>query len=168
MTDDASTQAPRLGDEEARAATIADRTTREKAALIDQLRRTPIVQMACEKNGVSRQTFYRWRKEDEAFANAAAESLRDGIDLMNDMAEGQLLSGVRDGNLGAITYWLKHRHPAFGNKIDITANLKHSTEHLTPEQEAAIAEALKLASLTPDNPSISFPPPSHGTSDESQ
>ncbi|MEK7218101.1 MAG: phBC6A51 family helix-turn-helix protein [Patescibacteria group bacterium] len=162
MADDAPAQAQRLGDEETRAATTAERTAREKATLIEQLRRTPIVHAACEKTGVSRQTFYRWRKADEAFAKAADEALSDGIALMNDMAEGQLLSGVRDGNLGAITYWLKHRHAAYGNKIDITAKLRHTTEHLTPEQEAAIAQALKLASLAQGDPSIFFPPDSNG------
>jgi ACT domain-containing protein len=130
---------------------IDARKAREQAMLLDQLRKMPIVQIACEKAGVSRATYYRWKKEDEKFAEAADEALQDGVTLVSDMAESQLLSQIRDNNLGAIMYWLKHRNPNYNNKLEVTARLKTVDNELTPEQEAAIAEALKLASFTEED-----------------
>ncbi|MFA6038703.1 MAG: phBC6A51 family helix-turn-helix protein [Candidatus Peribacteraceae bacterium] len=152
-----------------RKAVIDARKAQEQATLLEQLRKLPIVQVVCEKAGVSRATYYRWRKEDPAFASSADEALHDGTALVSDMAESQLLSQIRDGNLGAVMYWLKHRNPNYNNKLEVTARLKHETDQLTPEQEAAITEALRLASFTEDEPSDSFsslPPSSHGETPE--
>ena len=146
---------------------IDARKAREQAALLEQLRKMPIIQVACEKAGVSRATYYRWRKEDEAFTTSADEALQDGVNLVSDMAESQLLTGIRDGNLGAVMYWLKHRNANYNNKLEVTARIKQDNEALTPEQEAAITEALKLASLTDeDAPSTSLPPSDNGQATE--
>ncbi|MDD5751238.1 MAG: hypothetical protein PHS73_01830 [Candidatus Peribacteraceae bacterium] len=147
-------------------ATIEVRKAQEQALLLDQFRKLPVVSVACEKTGIGRASYYRWRQEDSEFAKAADEALMDGTNLVSDMAESQLLSQIRDGNLGAVMYWLKHRNPHYNNKLEVTARLKHEDDNLTPEQEAAITEALRLASLTEDDPStssISLPPSSHGT-----
>lgn len=146
-------------------AAVKVRKTQEQMLLIEQLRKLPVVSVACEKTGIGRASYYRWRQEDPAFAAAADEAIADGTNLVSDMAESQLLSQIRDGNLGAVMYWLKHRNPNYGSKLEVTAKLKHEDDDLTPEQEAAIAEALRLASLTVDEPtpSISLPPSSHGT-----
>lgn len=146
---------------------IEARKAREQAMLLEQLRKMPIIQVACEKAGVSRATYYRWRKEDEAFAASADEALQDGVSLVSDMAESQLLTGIRDGNLGAVMYWLKHRNANYNNKLEVTARIKQDNESLTPEQEAAITEALKLASLTDeDAPSTSLPSSDNGQAAE--
>ena len=79
----------------------------QKQALCEQLKKTPIVQLACEKVGVGRATYYRWRKEDEEFSRNADESLCEGVKLMNDMAESQLLSAIKNQNMTAIIFWLK-------------------------------------------------------------
>ena len=36
-----------------------------KELLVEQLKKTPIVQVVCEKIGVSRASYYRWRKDDK-------------------------------------------------------------------------------------------------------
>jgi len=147
-------------------ATVEARKTQEQALLIEQFRKLPVVSVACEKTGIGRASYYRWRQEDPEFTKAADEALMDGTNLVSDMAESQLLSQIRDGNLGAVMYWLKHRNPHYNNKLEVTARLKHEDDNLTPEQEAAITEALRLASLTEDDPStssISLPPFSNGT-----
>lgn len=129
-------------------ASIETRKSAEQASLLEQLRKLPIVSIACEKTGIGRATYYRWKKEDEDFAKAADEALSDGTQLVSDMAESQLLGAIRDGNLGAVMYWLKHRNPHYNTKLEITARLKQVEDALTPEQEAAITEALRLASLS--------------------
>ena len=118
-----------------------------KEELIKKLRSTPIVQIACKQVGVSRATYYRWRKKDQKFLKATDKALAEGISLMNDMAESQLLKAIRENNMTAIIYWLNHRHKAYSNRIEVTA--KHEVIHkLTVEQKESVKKALMLASLT--------------------
>ena len=129
---------------------IEIRQTKDKELLLEQLKKTPIVQVACQKVGVGRATYYRWRKEDNEFAKAADSALQEGSLLVNDMAESQLLSAIRDKNLGAIIFWLKSHHPAYTTKMEVTAQLKSQDETLTSEQEALVTKALQLAALIPN------------------
>jgi len=123
----------------------------QKALLLEQLKKTPIVQIACEKVGISRMTYYRWRKSDAEFTKASDEALSEGSFLINDMAESQLISAIRDKNFSAISFWLKHHHVAYTDRLEISGHLKHSSEELTPEQEDLIKQALKLVSSSPKN-----------------
>jgi len=128
---------------------IQERIEENKKALVEQLKKTPIVQICCEKVNIGRATYYRWRKDDEEFVKLADEAIVEGNELVNDMAESQLMAAIRDGNLGGIIFWLKHHHPRYATRVEITARLKHDDENLTPEQEALVTKALKLASLIP-------------------
>lgn len=127
------------------------KTDKNKQLLIKQLKKTPIIQIACEKINIGRATFYRWKKDDENFSTQVDEALLDGNELVNDMAESQLMSAIRDKNLTAIIFWLKNHHQSYATKIEVTAKLKHDDEQLTPEQEALVMKALKLASVLPEN-----------------
>ena len=129
--------------------TISERQQKEKKLLIEQLRRTPIIQMACEKVDIGRATYYRWRKEDAEFSKQSDQALLDGSLLINDMAESQLLSAVRDKNMTAITFWLKHRHAAYATRVELTTRIKDEDPKLTPEQQALVKKALEMASLIP-------------------
>lgn len=124
---------------------LQDRTAVNRQLMIEQLRKTPIVQVACEKTSVARSTYYRWREEDPEFAKQADKALAEGVALVNDMAESQLLSAIRDRNISAIFYWLNHRHSAYSNKLEITAKVKN--EVMTPEQAELIKKALENANL---------------------
>jgi len=124
---------------------LQDRTQQNRQLMIEQLKKTPVVQIACEKTGIARSTFYRWKEEDKEFAKEADQALAEGVGLVNDMAESQLLSAIRDRNISAIFYWLNHRHSAYSNKLEITAKVKDET--LSPEQEELIKKALEHASL---------------------
>ena len=120
---------------------------RSKKKLLKQLRITPIVQIASEKADVSRATYYRWRHEDIEFAKEADKALFDGSLLINDMAESQLISAIRDKNIHAIRMWLQSHHPTYTTKLEITGHMQIE-ENLTPEQEKLIRKALSLAKLT--------------------
>lgn len=127
------------------------RQAEQKKLLVEQLKKTPIVQVACEKTGIGRATYYRWLKDDPEFAKLANESITEGNGLISDVAESQLANLIKSGNLGAISFWLKHRHPAYRNKLEVQANVRHEDVPLTPEQEAVIEAALKLFSETENN-----------------
>ena len=126
---------------------VAVRQERQKELIAEQLTKVPIVHHACEKVGISRASYYRWRKEDKEFAKACDEAIAKGVLLVNDMAESQLLSAIRDGSITPIIFWLKNRHPAYRTKIEVTPKTQDD-ETLTPEQEEAIRNALRLASTS--------------------
>lgn len=125
--------------------TIQERQLREKDKILEQLKKMPIIQVACERSNVSRGTFYRWQNEDKEFAKAADRAIAEGEAFITDMSESQLISLIRDKNFPAIQLWLRHHHPIYANKLEITGHLKHSKEELTPEEKALIRKALKLA-----------------------
>ncbi len=117
---------------------------KKKEEFLEKLRKIPIVLVACEKSGLSRNTVYRWRKEDEKFKKEMEQALRDGEELVNDMSESQLLTMIKEKNWSAISFWLKHHHSAYRNRLEVsTANIQ---EELTTEEETIIREALRLAS----------------------
>jgi len=41
----------------------------KKVEFLEQLKKIPIIQVAAEKTGLSRNTIYRWRKEGNEFVN---------------------------------------------------------------------------------------------------
>lgn len=128
--------------------TIEKRQAKQKETILEYLKKTPIVQVVCERSDVSRATYYRWKKEDSDFARQADEALDEGTSLINDMAESQLISAIKDKNLGAIIFWLRSHHPSYASKLEITGKIKHE-EQLTPEQEALVTKALKISALIP-------------------
>ncbi len=116
-----------------------------KELIIQQLKNTMIIQIACKKAGIGRATFYRWKANDKKFAKAVDEAIIEGLLFINDIAESQLISAIKDRSLTSIMFWLRHRHKAYSNKLEITGDLKHSKEKLTSREKALIRKALKLA-----------------------
>jgi len=118
----------------------------QKKSVLVQLKQVPIVQVACQKSGVSRATFYRWRQEDKDFKKLADEAVLEGETLITEMSESQLVSLIRDKNFAAIQLWLKSHHPKYGTKVEISGGLNVSRE-LTEEENKLIEKALRLALL---------------------
>lgn len=128
---------------------IEKKQSKNKEQLLEILKKTPIVQIACEKAGVGRASYYRWRKEDADFAQQSDQALLDGSLLVNDMAESQLMSAIKDKNMTAIIFWLKHHHPAYATKVEVTTTSKDKEIYLTDEQKELLNKALEMAALVP-------------------
>ena len=126
---------------------IIKRQNGQKEELLAKLKETPVIEVACRKIGIARATYYRWRLNDERFAKEADLALGEGSSLVNDIAESQLLTAIKDQNMTAIIFWLKHHHDTYKTRVEVDAKLKMDKENLTPEQEALIKNALKLAGL---------------------
>lgn len=92
---------------------IEDEKEKLKKAVVKQLRKTPLVQYACERTGVGRSTYYKWRAEDFVFARAAERAIEAGRFFVNDLAESKLLGQIKNDALPAITFWLRHNHPKY-------------------------------------------------------
>lgn len=129
----------------------------DKKAIIEQLKKTPIIQVTCEKLGISRATFYRWKKNDEKFAEEVDLALQEGSQLINDMAESQLITAIKNGNLTGIIFWLKNHHKNYSPKLEVTT--KNPEIPLTDEQKEIIRQSLNMAF------SLNFVDTQNGTTD---
>jgi hypothetical protein len=123
------------------------KAAKQKQLVLEQLKKTPIIQVATEKVGIARSTFYRWKAEDPDFAVDVDEAVDQGVSLMNEYAESMLISAIKDRNLTAVFYWLNHRHPAYETRVKVDGKVKHQMDELTPEQSALVERALKNAGL---------------------
>lgn len=123
------------------------KTDINKRAVIEQLRRSGIVQISCEKTGVGRATYYRWYSNDPEFAENCDQALCEGAALISDMAESQLLASIRDGSLTGIMFWLRHHHKTYETRVRLHGTIKHQAEALTDEQSELVERALQLAGL---------------------
>ena len=126
---------------------IAKRIKGNKKEMLDILKQTPIVQVASKRAGISRASYYRWRKEDEGFAKEADREIKAGRLLINDMAESQLIKQIREENMTAIIFWLKHNHNKYGNRLEITSGDQGRDKPLTDEQKELISKAINLGSI---------------------
>ena len=127
--------------------TIAKRQQKDKLMILENLKRIPIIEVACSKSGVSRASFYRWKTQDSQFAKSVEDAQAEGNALVGDMAISKIIKGINDDNLVASMYWLNHMDPRFSNKVEITTGAKPQ-EALTPDQEEAVNKALALTGLS--------------------
>jgi predicted ArsR family transcriptional regulator len=120
---------------------------KDKQKFLEKLAKTPIVEVACKQAGLPRTTYYRWRNEDEDFAADCDEAIERSSDLINDMAESQLISAIKEKNLTAIMYWLRHHHRTYRTRVEVDARIETLQQELTPEQIETVSQALRLAGL---------------------
>lgn len=117
---------------------------REK--LFEQLVKYPIVQVACERVGISRATYYRWRKENILFAAKADKAIETGCSFVNDLAESQLIHKIKEANMTAIIFWLKNHKGQYNEKIRHEHEIVEKRE-FTPDMQLEVAKALLNAGL---------------------
>jgi hypothetical protein len=80
---------------------------------LEEVSKTPVVTAVCAKLNISRQTFYRWLKEDFEFRSKFEETYKQGTDNINDLAKSKLISKISEGDWQAIKYWLDSRDKEF-------------------------------------------------------
>lgn len=125
---------------------IEKRQDKFKTLLIEHLKKTPVIEVACQKVGIGRASYYRWRHENEKFAQEADDALFEGVSLMNDMAESKLLGAIKEGNLTGVQFWLKNRHDAYKTRVEISSAQKEEVV-ITDEQEEIIKKAIGLTQI---------------------
>lgn len=121
---------------------LAEDTEKNKKALVSQLRKTPIAQIACEKTGVGRSTYYKWRANDLIFARAADKAINSGRFFINDMAESKLIKLIQESNMPAISLWLRHNHPSYTSLGRIIKDFEILTETLSVEEKNVYEQML--------------------------
>lgn len=84
--------------------TVQNRIAASKEAFLTQLENSfGLVATTCRKAGISRSTYYKWRKEDTDFANKADE-VRE---LQKDAVEALILKKMKDGDTAMLIFYAK-------------------------------------------------------------
>jgi ACT domain-containing protein len=100
---------------------------KHKEKLLEALERSlGIVTPACKEVGVSRETFYRYYREDVDFKKA----VDDINEITLDFAENQLLKKIKEGSERSILFYMKYkaRKRGYTDSLDITSDGKSITE----------------------------------------
>jgi len=118
------------------------RIDKQKQLFIEQLHKAPVIEVACQKVGVGRTTFYRWRNDDETFDDACTHALENGVGLINDLAESKLIGQIQDGEFAAIRFWLQNHKNVYGNKLQISAG---KSGELTDAEQEILKQSFELA-----------------------
>lgn len=126
--------------------TIELRQKKLKEAFLEQLKRTPTIETACQKVGVGRATVYRWRDKNKKFADQIESALTEGRTFMSDVAESQLFSLIGEKKYEAIRLYLSTHNARYSNKLEVSGSVTSDTP-LTKEQKKLIREALRLSSI---------------------
>jgi hypothetical protein len=95
-----------------------------------------VVSTACKAVDISRQTHYRWMREDDEYKTAVEELSEVAVDF----AESHLHKLIRDGNPAATIFFLKTKGKSRG---------------YVERQEIAVAEKKPLSWFTAENADVS-------------
>jgi len=95
----------------------------KKEKVLEALERSlGIITPACKEVGITRETFYRWLREDEEFK----KKVDDINEITLDFTENQLLKKIKEGSERSILFYMKYkgRKRGYTERIDIDANIK--------------------------------------------
>lgn len=80
------------------------------------------ITQACEGADIARQTYYNWLEKDPNFAQAIMESEMN----LNDEVRDVLINKAASGDMTAVIFYLKNRHPDFkqqnNNQVNVQVN----------------------------------------------
>lgn len=105
------------------------RVKRQQEKLLEALAESGNVSFACKRAGVSRDTFYRWKKDDDEFADKAMLAIGSGKEFVNDLAHSQLIRNIQNGDMGAIKFQLGNCHDDYHPKKTTSP---YRIEEMTP------------------------------------
>lgn len=93
----------------------------KKEKVLEALERSlGIITPACKEVGITRETFYRWLREDEEFKNKVEEI----NELQGDFVENQLFKKIKEGSERSILFYMKYKGKkrGYSDSIDVTTN----------------------------------------------
>ena len=115
---------------------MSDSIGHKKKAMVAALEKTlGVVSTACKAASISRDTHYRWMKEDPDYRNEVKEL----SDVALDFAEAHLHQLIKQGNPAATIFFLKTKGKGRG---------------YVERQEIAVAEKKPLSWFTDENADV--------------
>lgn len=82
------------------------KSNEEKQKFLEILKEIPFVCIAAKRAGIDKATIYRWKKDSPAFARQMTSAQNNGRETINDLAESQVVNGIRKGEYRYVKYWL--------------------------------------------------------------
>lgn len=114
-------------------ANVTSVTPEKEEIILDSLRERPSYSAACRRARISRQTFYRIRRERPEFDAKVIAARNEGLDSLEDAL---ITRGLKSDTTAAIFMLKSHRREIYGDKADLNI-------HLSIQQKAEqIAEKL--------------------------
>jgi len=102
------------------------------------------VTAACKKMDISRDTFYRWKAEDEEWGKEIDDLVGRKRYEMNDFAEGKLYENINNGNITCLIFYLKTKHPDYKQKIDLSGEVTQNVK-LSDDEKELLKQAIRFA-----------------------
>jgi len=118
----------------------------------------------CKIVGITRKTFYSWMKKDPEFALGIVDAEAE----LNDEVRDALISKIADGDMTAIIFYLRRRHPDFQDRSFIQQNNQFNLDvkpilgGITLNYEELLPEERKEFDLDPQT-GLSKKPPTNDT-----
>lgn len=81
--------------------------------------------------GIHRQTFYDWKNTDPVFAKELAEADAE----LNDEIQDVLIKKAGEGDLGAVIFYLKNKHPDYRQSKDTNVAVQVNFNEVTGKQK---------------------------------
>lgn len=87
-----------------------ERTVQMQRKVLEHLTQSGNVSYACKRAGVSRETYYAWKREDKMFDQDAKLAFDYGKSFVNDLAHTQLIANIQKGDMQAVRFQLISCH----------------------------------------------------------
>jgi hypothetical protein len=88
---------------------IEKRIQKQQEKLLTHLAESGNISYSCKRAGISRETYYRWRENEEFVLNAEA-SINNGKEFVNDLAHTKLMQSINEGHFPAVRFQLMNCH----------------------------------------------------------
>lgn len=127
----------------------SEKTTRNKRKFLKEFKRMMcVISFTCRKIGIKRATYYYWISKDMVFKARVLRALENQAVEVED----RLLRAIVEGNITAIIFYLKNKHPDYAKANPfIQANLiiPRDYDKLTDEElEQQIKELEQQKEIT--------------------
>lgn len=101
---------------------------RLEKTFLEELAKTSIVQIACNKVNLTRQTISRWKKEDPKFKRKFEEARKLGEESVCDLAESKMIERIKQGDRKSGEFYLIHHKKEYRRQSSTRYNRYNQTE----------------------------------------
>jgi len=108
--------------------------------LVEAFKNDFTVQEACSYAGISKDTFYRWKKENEEFSDEMERSKM----FIATQAKKVIAKSIMEGSIKTSKWFLERRDERYSTRQKLTFS---QPEPLTQQEEEELKNALKMAGL---------------------
>lgn len=108
---------------------IEQRIQNQQTKLLEFLGESGNISFACKRAGVSRETYYRWRKDSEEFTLKSDSAVSSGKEFVNDLAHSKLIQSINEGYFPAVKFQLMNCHDDYHPKKTTSP---YRIEEMTP------------------------------------